>query len=93
MSALYDEITAELSRQVTLKAAGKFAETAEDMMKRGAYREAFDVLVEEVGEIARAHNDSESALNLRKEWVQVAAVACSALLALDYAMVGKASAI
>jgi len=90
---IFDDIQRELDRQQELKSAGKFEHTAEDFMRVGHCGDMLAVLTEEVGEVARAINDNEPCERLRKELVQVAAVAISALRGLDYAMVGRASAI
>jgi NTP pyrophosphatase (non-canonical NTP hydrolase) len=87
------EILAEVARQDLLKAQGKFSETAEDMMRRGATHAALTVLTEEVGEVARALNDNEPCVDLRQELIQVAAVCISAIAGLEYAMVAASSAI
>ena len=83
--SVYDEIRTERTRQDTLAAAGRWggesvATISDDRRLR--------VLVEEVGEVARAldwHQDLEEDGQLRAELVQVAAVAVAWLEALDVA--------
>ena len=82
------EITRELLRQIDLRDSGKFAETAADMARRGAMGDVLAVLVEEVGEVARAINDAKTE-NLRDELLQTAAVAISALNGLDWWIVHR----
>jgi len=78
--SVYDEIRTERTRQDTLAAAGRWggesvATISDDRRLR--------VLVEEVGEVARALEEDDS--QLRVELVQVAAVAVAWLEALDVA--------
>jgi hypothetical protein len=93
VNKLFTDLQNELDRQRKLKAAGKFEYTAEDFMQVGHSTDMLAVLTEEVGEVARAINDNAPCVELREELLQVAAVAISAIIGLDYAMVGKASAI
>lgn len=90
---ILQEVQDELDHQQALKAAGKFEKTAGDYMREGDVHRAFDVLSEEVGEIARCHNEGGSYQDLREEWRQVCAVAMDALHGLDEAMVRQSSAI
>lgn len=77
------DILRERMRQEQLRAEGRFAHTAADPeMSDTAF---LAVLMEEVGEVARAINDAEGAKRLRDELVQVAAV-CVARLELLGAM-------
>lgn len=77
------DIGCERSRQESMKAAGRFTHTPFDSEMRNAERLA--VLVEEVGEVARALLERAKLSNdgkhdraaLRKELIQVAAVACA----------------
>lgn len=72
ISAL-NAIVMERERQDELKAAGKFANTCADSISNGA---CLAILVEEVGEIARAMNEwDKNPGQLKKEVTQVAAVA------------------
>lgn len=70
----------ELDRQIELKKSGKFTATCEDM----AYLpySALPVLIEEVGELARAMNEADEA-NFKEELVQVAAVAIAWLAGIE----------
>ena len=88
-----EPVFTEVLRQRELKAAGKFDETAGDKMARGDSDGMLRILVEEVGEVARALNDNEPAVKLREELRQVAAVALDALVGLDHVMVEKCSAL
>ncbi len=77
------DILRERMRQEQLRAEGRFAHTAADPeMSDTAF---LAVLMEEVGEVARAINDEEGAERLVQELVQVAAV-CVARLELLGAM-------
>ena len=76
--SVYDDIRTERTRQDTLAAAGRWggesvATISDDRRLR--------VLVEEVGEVARALEEDDS--QLRVELVQVAAVAVAWLEAFD----------
>ena len=78
--SVYDDIRTERTRQDTLAAAGRWggesvATISDDRRLR--------VLVEEIGEVARALEEDDS--QLRAELVQVAAVAVAWLEALDAA--------
>lgn len=82
---IHEEIADERQRQLKLRAQGRFGATASDMTDA----EALAVLVEEVGEVARAilekqglANDTHDK-NLRKELVQVAAVCVAWIEGLD----------
>lgn len=71
------DILRERMRQEQLRAEGRFAHTAADPeMSDTAF---LAVLMEEVGEVARAINDAEGAKRLRDELVQVAAVCVARL--------------
>jgi NTP pyrophosphatase (non-canonical NTP hydrolase) len=70
-------IRVERMRQERLKAAGKFAATPADDIPD---TDRLPMLVEEVGEVARALCDGT---NLREELVQVAAVALAWVEALE----------
>jgi NTP pyrophosphatase (non-canonical NTP hydrolase) len=72
------EVGRERSRQEQLKAKGKFTYTCADAEMTDGQRLA--VLVEEVGEVARAMNDGKG---LREELIQVAAVAVAWVEAID----------
>ena len=72
------EVGRERSRQEQLKAKGKFTYTCADAEMPDGQRLA--VLVEEVGEVARAMNDGKG---LREELIQVAAVAVAWVEAID----------
>jgi NTP pyrophosphatase (non-canonical NTP hydrolase) len=72
-------IRAERERQERLKAQGKFAHTAADVDLPCQMK--LKILVEEVGEVARALCDGT---NLREELVQVAAVALAWAEALEW---------
>ena len=74
------EVGRERSRQEQLKAKGKFTYTCADAEMTDGQRLA--VLVEEVGEVARAMNDGKG---LREELIQVAAVAVAWVEAIDTA--------
>ena len=74
------EVGRERSRQEQLKAEGKFTYTCADAEMTDGQRLA--VLVEEVGEVARAMNDGKG---LREELIQVAAVAVAWVEAIDTA--------
>lgn len=67
-------VIVELKRQLALKESGKFKYTCEDNELTDGER--LTILVEEVGEIARAMQNKDSN-NLREEITQVAAVAIS----------------
>ena len=70
-------ILRERMRQEQLRAEGRFAHTAADPeMSDTAF---LAVLMEEVGEVARAINDGEGAKRLKDELVQVAAVCVARL--------------
>lgn len=90
---IIEEMFAEVSRQELLKQQGKFLETPQDTMNRGAIETFLSILVEEVGEVSRAINDDESLVNLKKEIIQVMAVCYSGLIGLDCGMVRQSSAI
>lgn len=68
-----EDIVAERARQEKLKVKGRFPYTAADAdcpehLKLG-------MLVEEIGEVARAHQDGHDASDLKKELTQIAAIA------------------
>lgn len=67
-------ISDERGRQERLKAIGKFKHTMADPIEDDR---KLKVLVEEVGEVARAMCDKESKGHLREELIQVAAVCCA----------------
>lgn len=70
-------ILRERMRQEQLQAEGRFSHTPSDPeMSDTAF---LAVLVEEVGEVARAINDAEGVARLRDELVQVAAVCVARL--------------
>lgn len=73
------DIGDERERQEELKAAGRFPHTCADDVPDS---DKLVILVEEVGEVARAIQSRDRA-NLREELVQVAAVACAWVEALD----------
>jgi hypothetical protein len=73
-------VTAERLRQVQLKTEGRFEHTCADPEATDGYR--LTVLVEEVGEVARAVLESDGR-GLREELVQVAAVAVAWIEGLD----------
>jgi NTP pyrophosphatase (non-canonical NTP hydrolase) len=84
---IFDDVTAERARQDVMKAAGRFRYTCAD--KEMTHDQRGLVLGEEVGEVCRAvlelsalANDAHGK-NLRKELVQVAAVAVAWIEALD----------
>lgn len=82
---IYADISKERVRQELLKAQGKFAHTAADPEVPNT--DTLAVLVEEVGEVARALNDDAEGTNfshLREELVQVAAVAVAWIEKLDF---------
>lgn len=68
------DLVRELERQLELKASGKFPYTCEDDGLTDGERLA--ILVEEVGEVARAMQD-HNLDNFREEIIQVAAIAVS----------------
>lgn len=74
------DIGDERDRQEGLKAAGKFSHTCADTELTDDRK--LVILVEEVGEVARAIQSGDW-VNLRDELVQVAAVACAWAEALD----------
>ena len=74
------DVAAERLRQEGLKASGKFPATCADPIPDGA---KLAILMEEVGEVARAINDRQSRDELRAELVQVAAVAVAWLEAMS----------
>jgi len=84
-SVIIGDILLERRRQEQLKAEGRFSATAADMVDA----EALAVLVEEVGEVARAVLEKQRLANdkhgkdLRKELVQTAAVCVAWLEGLD----------
>lgn len=85
--AVLADVTNEMERQLKLKAEGRFPYTARDPELSPLAKCA--VLVEEVGEVARAVleagelvNDTHH-VNLRKELIQVAAVALAWVEGLD----------
>ncbi len=76
-SAVVGSILDERHRQERLKAEGRFLHTpADPEMSDTAF---LAVLVEEVGEVARAINDAEGVARLRDELIQVAAVCVARL--------------
>lgn len=70
--AILSKVSDERIRQERLKAAGKFPYTPED--PQCSNQEALTILVEEVGEVARALQEKDVE-NLKDELIQVAAVA------------------
>lgn len=80
---IWDAIIHELGRQQALMFAGKFSATCEEHAKRGNHAQCVAVLAEEVGEVARAINDLAPSRELRKELLQVAAVAVSWLMGIS----------
>lgn len=71
----FDDIYLECARQAELKALGKFPHTPQDAeMSDDVF---LRIVVEEVGEVARAIHDSESDTNLYAEICQIAAI-CAA---------------
>lgn len=81
MQPILKDITSERLRQERLRAAGKFTHTAATLGQTHDRRNS--VLVEEVGEVARALNDNETPGELRTELIQVAAVAVAWVEAID----------
>jgi NTP pyrophosphatase (non-canonical NTP hydrolase) len=75
-----EDVCDERQRQEQLKKEGKFLYTCADAEMTDGERLA--VLVEEVGEVARAMNDGKG---LREELIQVAAVAVAWVEAIDTA--------
>jgi len=75
------ELAAERVRQELLVESGKHDMSCAHPLKRNCER--LGVLMEEVGEVARAINDGEPTGNLRAELVQVAAVCVSWVEAID----------
>ncbi|NBW23500.1 MAG: hypothetical protein EBR82_87720 [Caulobacteraceae bacterium] len=73
------DVAAERLRQEGLKASGKFPATCADDIPAAS---KFAILVEEVGEVARAINDGDPE-HMREELVQVAAVAVAWVEALS----------
>lgn len=69
---VFERVAAERRRQSELKASGKFAYTAADDVVGGL---KLAILVEEVGEVAKALNEGDDLASLQAELVQVAAVA------------------
>jgi len=82
---VFQEIAAEMDRARALRDAGKFVSTAEDMVAHleDGERDAYDVLMEEVGEIATDRIEGALVAKRREEWLQVAAVATAALMGFD----------
>jgi NTP pyrophosphatase (non-canonical NTP hydrolase) len=84
--AIFQEISAERARQDMLKAEGRFEFTCADPESSDWY--ALAVLTEEVGEAARAvlgkHGKVLDGGDLRKELIQVAAVAVAWIEGLDH---------
>lgn len=82
---IYEEITLERARQNQLKAEGRFEFTCADPESNDFY--ALAVLTEELGEVARAAMGAKGFVmdggDLRKELIQVAAVAVAWLEMLD----------
>lgn len=83
---ILDDIVEELSRQKSLKQAGKFAYTCADLEMN--HLERFAVLGEEFGEAAHEVNEGNGGRpidekKLRTELVQVAAVCVAWIEALD----------
>lgn len=74
-------VSLERDRQEQLKHAGRFAHTCSDVELDELER--FAILVEEIGEVARALNDDQGRARLRAELVQVAAVAVAWIEGLD----------
>ncbi len=81
MTKAIDSVILERVRQERLKDSGKFQHTCADPEMTDAERSL--VLLEEVGEVARALLDAEGAAALREELVQVAAVAVAWIEAID----------
>lgn len=85
-----EDVAREMARQVVLKKAGRFKFTCSDSGMSNA--EKLAVLVEEVGEVARAVMENARLANdvhgaeLRKELIQVAAVAAAWVVGLDAAV-------
>lgn len=67
-----EKVAAERKRQNELKAQGKFTHTAADEVD--AFKK-LAILLEEVGEVAKALNEGDDLASLQDELVQVAAVA------------------
>lgn len=76
-------VDGERNRQEALKASGRFAHTCADPEMDELERLA--VLLEEVGEVARALNESHGIVQLERELCQVAAVAVAWLEGLSSA--------
>lgn len=74
------QIVAERNRQNELKAKGKFRHTPADPEMAHSY--VLTVIVEEVGEIARAIQSGDK-MNLRDEITQVAAISLAWLEGFD----------
>lgn len=83
---VFDEVSCERDRQESLKAIGKFRYTCADPEMIDADRSL--VLLEEVGEVARAVLESDAA-NVHQELVQVAAVAVAWLESHERAIAGN----
>jgi NTP pyrophosphatase (non-canonical NTP hydrolase) len=76
-------VSHERDRQERLKADGRFAYTCADAGIDGFAR--FAILLEEVGEVARALNEADiDGPNLRAELLQVAAVAVAWVEGIDH---------
>jgi NTP pyrophosphatase (non-canonical NTP hydrolase) len=67
-----EKVAAERKRQNELKAQGKFTYTAADEVSSVL---KLPILLEEVGEVAKALNEGDDLASLQAELVQVAAVA------------------
>jgi len=75
------QVALERQRQDQLKALGKFQYTCADPQPGSGAKLA--ILMEEVGEVARELNEDGMAFKLREELIQVAAVACAWIEALN----------
>lgn len=75
------QVRQELSHQQNLKNLGKFPFTAGELASRLEFGDAMNVLMEEVGECSKECNEFDGSKikleRLRKEMIQVAAVAIS----------------
>lgn len=77
------DVAFERIKQEQLRVAGKFSHTcASQQLKDG---QKLAVLVEEVGEVAKAINESSGSDSLRNELIQVAAVAIAWVESIDQA--------
>ena len=76
------DIEDERHRQTQLKQAGKFLHACDDPHVDEGYK--WGVLMEEIGEVAKARNEREGDARVREELIQVAAVACAWAESLDH---------